>query len=189
MALDVGGILKSVGGIFGGNQNQYFSGISNVATLASQFFPTPAAVTSVAVRPPMPTAPGVAGAMRAVPMIGRTFFSKYPNLANAIQALRNRGANVTRSRLYSMLKRFGPELLISGGILTAAAVSELMVAGAGHRRMNPANTRALRRSLRRLKSFDRLSSSVSRQLARAGTKSRRSPRSRCGTCRKNPCSC
>jgi len=152
MSLNLGGILNSVGQAFGGNQNPYFQGISNVANLASQFVPQ----TNVAMRPPMPTAPGVAGAMRSVPMIGRKFFEKFPNLATAIQALRNRGANVTRAKLFSLLKRFGPDILITGGILTAAAVSELMVAGPGHRRMNPGNAKALRRSLRRLESFHKL---------------------------------
>jgi len=55
-----------------------------------------------------------------------------------------------------MLKRFGPELLISGGILTAAAVNELMLAGPGTRRMNPTNVKALRRSVRRIESFHHL---------------------------------
>jgi len=152
MSLNLGGILNTVGQAFGGNQNPYFQGISNVANIASQFVPQ----TNVAMRPPMPTAPGVAGAMRAVPMIGRKFFEKFPNLATSIQALRNRGANVTRAKLFSLLKRFGPDILITGGILTAAAVSELMVAGPGHRRMNPGNAKALRRSLRRLESFHKL---------------------------------
>jgi len=151
MALNIGGILGQVGQVFGGNQNPIFQGVSNVANLASAFIPQPAMI-----RPPLSTAPGVAGAMRAVPMIGRKFFEKFPNLATAIQALRNRGANVTRAKLFSLLKRFGPDILITGGILTAAAVSELMMAGPGHRRMNPGNAKALRRSLRRLESFHKL---------------------------------
>jgi hypothetical protein len=187
MALDLGGIFKQVGGIFGGNQNPVFNAISGLSNIASQFVPSSAAPVQVAVRPPAPTTPAVASAMRSVATVGRSFFQKYPNLATAIQNLRNRGANVSRSRLWSMLKRFGPEILISGGILTAAAVSELMVAGPGHRRMNPANVRALRRSVRRLKSFDRLSATVGRQLSRVSGK-RRSAR-RCNVCRKNPCGC
>lgn len=187
MALDLGGLLKSVGGIFGGGQNQIFTGISNVANLASQFIPAKVVnpVTTVAMRPPAPATTAVA---RALPMIGRTFFQKFPNLATSLQQLRARGMNVKRSQLWSMLKRFGPEVLVTGGLLTAAAVSELMIAGPGHRRINVTNVRALRRSVRRLKSFDRLSATVSRQLARVGGSKRRSSR-RCGTCRKNPCSC
>lgn len=88
--------------------------------------------------------------------VGRSFFNKFPNLATAIQKMRNAGQNVSRSKLYSMLKRFGPDFLISAGILTAAGVSELALAGPGHRRMNPANSKALRRATRRIKSFHRL---------------------------------
>lgn len=150
MALNLGGILSGVSSIFGGNQNPYFQGISNVTSLASQFVPQPVINPPVA-RNPMMNAP-----MRAIGTVGRGFFNKFPNLATAIQAFRNQGRNVKRSQLYAMLKRFGPDILISGGILTAAAVSELMVAGPGRRRMNPGNVHALRRSMRRLESFHRL---------------------------------
>jgi len=98
-----------------------------------------------------------AGAISKVgPAVGRTFFNKWPNLATAIQKMKNAGHNVTRSKLYSMLKRFGPEFLVTAGIMSAAAVSELILAGPGHRRMNPANSKALRRATRRIKSFHRL---------------------------------
>jgi hypothetical protein len=95
-------------------------------------------------------------------MVTRGFFNRFPNLALAIQQLRARGMKVKRSQLWSMLKRFGPELLVTGGLLTAAAVSELMVAGPGRRRMNPANVHALRRSMRRLESFHKLCVSADR---------------------------
>mgnify|MGYP003417051137 CR=1 FL=1 len=98
-----------------------------------------------------------AGAIAKVgPAVGRTFFNKWPNLATAIQKMKNAGHNVSRSKLYSMLKRFGPEFLVTAGIMSAAAVSELILAGPGHRRMNPANSKALRRATRRIKSFHRL---------------------------------
>jgi len=93
---------------------------------------------------------------RAVATVGRGFFNRFPNLATSLQALRNRGANVSRSTMYSALKRFGPEMLVSGGILTAAAVSELAVAGPGRRRMNPGNVKALRKAHRRMKSFHKV---------------------------------
>lgn len=162
MALDIGGILRTAGGIFGGNQNQIFQGVSNVATLASSFFPS----TTRGISPgqPMVAQPVMAAvpAIRAGAMVARGFFNRFPNLATAIAQLRNRGLNVKRSQLWSMLKRFGPEVLITGGLLTAAAVNELMVAGPGHRRMNPANVKALRRSMRRLDSFHRLCVSADR---------------------------
>jgi hypothetical protein len=155
MALNIGGILGGVSSIFGGNQNPVFQGISNVANLASNFIPQP-----VAYKPPAVGAPSSGSVatrpMTAISTVSRGFFNRYPNLATAIQSLRNQGRKVKRSQLYGLLKRFGPDLLITGGILSAAAVSELMVAGPGRRRMNPGNVSALRRSLRRLESFHHL---------------------------------
>ena len=96
----------------------------------------------------------VGGATRALGGGMRGLFARFPNLAAGINALRMAGKNyATRSRLYSLLKRFGPDVLITGGILSAAAVSELMIAGPGRRRMNPANVKALRRAHRRMSSF------------------------------------
>jgi hypothetical protein len=101
----------------------------------------------------MAAAPAIARGAGAVATVGRSFFNRFPNLAVAIQGYRNMGKNVSRSKLYSLMKRFGPDFLISGGILTAAAVSELAMAGPGRRRMNPGNIKALRRSHRRMKAF------------------------------------
>jgi hypothetical protein len=153
MGVNIGGVLGQVGTIFGGNQNPFFQGVSNVANIASQFFPTPTGVPATNL-----AAVGSAGAVaaRVGAVVGRSFFNKFPNLATAIQAYRNSGKAVTRAKLWSVMKRFGPELMISGGLLTAAAVNELMIAGPGHRRMNPGNVKALRRSLRRLESFHHL---------------------------------
>jgi hypothetical protein len=101
----------------------------------------------------MAAAPVIARSAGAVATVGRRFFNKFPNLATAIQGYRNMGKNVTRSKLWSLMKRFGPDFLVTGGILTAAAVSELVIAGPGRRRMNPGNVKALRRAHRRMKSF------------------------------------
>lgn len=158
MALNVGGILGAVGGIFGGGQNPYFQGISGAANIAAQFFPQPTANLPQVRSPGLVAIPTMAAvpAIRAGAVVARGFFNKFPALATAIQGFRNQGKNVKRSQLYSMLKRFGPDVLITGGILSAAAVSELMIAGPGHRRMNPGNVKALRRSMRRLESFHHL---------------------------------
>jgi len=108
------------------------------------------------VPPAVRSAAQAIGAVGSRAVVGRTFFNKWPNLATAIQRMKNAGQNVSRAQLYSMLKRFGPDFLITGGILTAAAVSELMMSGSGRRRMNPGNVKALRRSMRRLESFHHL---------------------------------
>lgn len=156
MAINLGSILKSVGQSFGSFGNPYAQGISGIANLASQFIPQQINQTyvpqAIAMRAPQAIGP----VLRSVPTVARGFFNKYPSLATSMQMLRNQGRNLKRSQLYSMMKRFGPEVLITGGILTAAAVSELMQAGPGHRRMNVGNVRALRRSMRRLESFHHL---------------------------------
>ena len=117
------------------------------------FAPQPVSYGGAGAMQTMGAVPAVIGAGRAVATVGRGFFTRFPNLATAIQSLRQRGSNVSRSSLYSAMRRFGPEMLVSGGILTAAAVSELAVAGPGRRRMNPGNVKALRRAHRRMKSF------------------------------------
>ncbi len=159
MALNIGGLLGGVGQALSGLQGanvQGFRNVGSILTAASGAYQLPQAQppTSPMVRTQMAAAGPV---MRVGAAVTRGFFAKFPNLATQIQAFRNAGmSQVTRARLYSMLKRFGPDLLISGGILTAAAVSELMMAGPGHRRMNAGNAKALRRSMRRIESFHRL---------------------------------
>lgn len=179
MGLDLSSILGTVSNIFGGGQNPVFDTLSGVAGL-----------TAAAIRPPTPLPAPVPRVPVPVPRAGvpggRSLFNRFPNLAAGLNALKLAGKNVTRSQLYSMLKRFGPDFLITAGILSAAAVAELMMAGPGRRRMNPANSKALRRAARRIKSFHRLCQHTDL------IKTRRSaPRgfSRCGTCRKSPCRC
>lgn len=155
MALNIGGILGQVGTIFGGSQNPFFQGISNVAGLGSSIL-TSAQAQVPGMPVPVPIKPVLPAAARVGAMIGRNFFNRFPNLGLAIQNFRNMGRRVTRQQLWSLLKRFGPDVLIAGGILSAAAISELMIAGPGRRRMNPGNAKALRRSLRRLEAFHRL---------------------------------
>lgn len=151
----LGGAISGIGSLLGGGSPA--TALQNF----SSFLPSyggfgggsPPSNTNPYATPTM----GAAGpAMRSVAVVGRRFFDKFPNLATYIQQYRNMGKNVTRAKLYSLLKRFGPDILISGGILSAAAVSELMVAGPGRRRMNPGNVKALRRSMRRLESFHHL---------------------------------
>lgn len=158
---NVGGFLGNLGSIFGGSSNPYLSTIGNVGQLSSNFFPQ-----QVAMRPPSPPMAGAGtgpGPMSRLPalrspgaIVARGFFNKFPNLSNSIQQLRDRGIKTKRSQLFSLMKRFGPEVLVTGGLLTAASVSELMMAGPGRRRMNPGNVTALRRSMRRLESFHKL---------------------------------
>lgn len=140
-----------------------WSDVTDLASTGFQAYQTLQPSSSPQAIPVMSKVPAVVGSVgsavaRTGAVVGRSFFNKWPNLATAIQKMRNAGQNVSRSKLYSMLKRFGPEFLVTAGIMSAAAVSELALAGPGHRRMNPANSKALRRAQRRLKSFHRLCS-------------------------------
>jgi hypothetical protein len=78
--------------------------------------------------------------------------------------------------LLSALTKWGPAAMST--IVGAAVVADLInyKVSRKRRRMNPANTKALRRSLRRLKSFDRLAHRVSVQLHRGGRRGRSSSR-------------
>lgn len=163
-------------------------GAVNALTTLGGLFQQTRPITPGTVVPPAQAAMMLPSVGRAVVSVGAKFAQKFPNLAAGLNNLRARGANVNRSKLWGLLKRFGPDILISGGILTAAAVSELMVAGPGRRRMNPANAKALRRSMRRLKSFDRLCVQTNKLLHRSPSRSRRSS-VRCTTCRSSPCRC
>jgi hypothetical protein len=143
-----------------------------------QSFPEPQAY------PVMSTMPAI---MRGV----AHWSARFPNLWQALQRMRgNYGVSMSVDKLWGMLRSSGPAFLAS--MIGAAALNELFVYHSTHkrRRMNVANTKALRRSVRRLKGFDRLSHRVSSQLARVGGSRRsRAGSRRCGTCRKSPCAC
>lgn len=166
MAFNIGGFLGGVSGILSKSSLPIFQNIGTAVGLASNFIPQPSGrppgASSIApsglVAGPMPAMAAAGPAIAASRgIVSRSLFARFPNLATAIQQYKNSGrANITRAKLYAGLKRFGPDLLISGGILSAAAVSELAIAGPGRRRMNPANVKALRRSIRRLESFHHL---------------------------------
>jgi hypothetical protein len=93
---------------------------------------------------------------------------RFPNLWQALQTLiANLRQNITVEQLRGLMRKYGPSFLV--GMLGEAAVKELVTYDMTRkrRRMNPANSRALRRSLRRLRSFERLSTRVSMQLNKA----------------------
>lgn len=130
----------------------------------------------VATLPAVQSYPVAAG---TVPMAARavaaglpSWSARFPALWQALQRLRAQGTKASVEQLYSMLRKWGPASLST--IIGASAVADLVSYRMTHkrRRMNPANTRALRRSLRRLKSFDRLAGRVSMQLSRSCSRKR-----------------
>ncbi len=183
----VSGLFGSASGSYLGGSDQLGGGGASFLPVSYQPFQTQTFQNPVTyATPTMASVPAIGGAV----MVGaRSLMARFPSLWAAITALTQQfGKKFTPEMLWRMAKQNGPTMVV--GLIGAAAMNELMVWKTTHktRRMNPANTRALRRSLRRLKSFDRLAGRVSGQLARTGH--RRARRStRCGTCRRNPCSC
>jgi hypothetical protein len=115
--------------------------------------------------------------------------ARFPTLWNTILSFRNQKIPMTIDKLYRALRTYGPTVL--AGMISSAAVSELMLYKTSRktRRMNVANVKSLRRSVRRLRGFEKLSHRVTAQLGRL-SHSRGRPRSvRCNTCRKSPCRC
>lgn len=131
-------------------------------------------------------APAAAAIARALQMIG----------FKMAQKLGLRGIPSLK-RMMGMVKQLAKAGLAPAAIAAALGIgvdelATLITAQARkkRRRMNVANTRALRRSLRRLKGFETLSHRVSAQLGRAARSGRGHRRGgRCGTCRKSPCAC
>jgi hypothetical protein len=127
------------------------------------------------VGPMYPQPQAIPAAAGSVPLAARAvaagipaWSARFPALWQAIQRLAaNLRTKVTVEQLRTLMRKYGPSFLV--GMIGEAAVRELVTYDMTRRRrrMNPANTRALRRSLRRLRSFERLSTRVSMQLNRA----------------------
>jgi hypothetical protein len=195
MGLFDDGIFDVFGGIFEGLGTTLLGGFLGGGYGATPVQPSPLTFPVPSLSPPVmmpePTPiPTAAPAVRALTTIPR-WAQSYPRIWQFIQRARASGRAVTLQSLLSLLRRFGPTALT--GILGAELVADLVTLSATRagrrRRMNPANVRALRRSVRRLQSFDRLASRVSSQLGRVAAHRRARRAGRCRVCRSNPCRC
>lgn len=112
-----------------------------------------------------PVGASVPMAARAIAAGLPAWSARFPSLWQAISRLRAQGSKLSVDKLIAGLRRWGPAAMTT--MLGAQAVAELVSYSMTRkrRRMNPANARALRRSMRRLKAFDNLSHRVSAQLA------------------------
>lgn len=202
MALNVGGLLQGVAGIFGGNQNPYFQTVSSVAGLASNFFQPSANVPAVAAPRPMPMSPTLVSGPVALPRIGVALTQEVFNAGNKMLARLGLRFPATTSGFTSVLRRallsvaslarrtpVGTMVSVLIGLgLTAYEANLLTVWHSQRRRgrrINPSNSKALRRAVRRIKSFHKLCTHT--DVIRSRGRSRTS--ARCGSCRKNPCRC
>lgn len=162
------GLLGDFAGDFIGNFVDEFG----MGGLSGQFLPQPVSqpfygggVQAIPVAAPAGQVATMAA--RALAAGLPAWSARFPALWQAVQKLRAQGSKVSLEQLKNMLRKWGPTALT--GVIGAQAVADLVTYQMTHkrRRMNPANTKALRRSLRRLRSFDRLSSRVHVQLSRS----------------------
>ena len=178
---------NAVSDIFGTNSGSFLGGSDSSG---GSPFPVSGPVYGLPSNPYPMQSPQMHQVQMPAVIVAASLAARFPALATALSALGIQfGKRFTPAMVWRMLKANGPGLV--GGLIGGAAMNELAVWKTTHksRRMNVANTVALRRSVRRLKGFDRLSHRVSAQLSRVGGARRRSSSRRCGTCRKSPCSC
>jgi hypothetical protein len=148
--------------------------------------------SDMASAPPVPGPVQAAGGGLPAIMggVGSKLAARFPLLYGAIQVWRSKGVRMTTESLWNLAKRFGPQMLVTAGILSVGALSELLMhhATRKRRRMNPLNPKALRRSTRRLISFQNKACKVQAVLGGMGG-ARRRRRAHCFKCRRNPCVC
>jgi hypothetical protein len=160
--------VSGVSGLFssGSTAGPDLGGLDFLGNIGSSFLPVN--YPSQGNTPPMPVYQNTMAMAPTVVSLGRGL-ARFPQLGSAIMAMSQHfGKRFTPELIWRMVKMNGPGLVI--GLIGAGAMNELAIWKSTHkgRRMNVANTKALRRSLRRLKGFDRLSHRVSAQLHRGG---------------------
>lgn len=173
MALNLGGILGTVGQAFGG-QGGFLGNVGTALNIASQFVPAPKQApqiflaSSAAPSSPLPSIPSPMN----LPMVGRGGTTQEVFTAG-IKVLNKLGLRPTTSSFNGMLRRTigsiaslarrtpaGTVVSILAGLGLTALEANLLTAWHVQRRrgrrMNPTNVHALRRAGRRIKSFHKL---------------------------------
>lgn len=200
------GLFDSIASIFDPSSGGGDGLVSNIFSsafdysggqLSTGISPTPFPISYVpdynfgAQSPPPPMAqptmsgavPMVTGASRALQLIlftvGRQLGMRgVPSLQKVMRMIRQMSRYMTPAAVAAALG-IGVDQLAT--IITANSRRK-------RRRMNPANVRALRRSVRRLGSFQNLSNRVMSQLGSMKAV-RHARRGRCFKCKRSPCSC
>jgi hypothetical protein len=201
-----GGVATALGGLESGN---YLSALQGVSQVAAGFAPQPSYNPLPSYYPPQPTygpvyspppmyPPPAQPVMSQVPavlgstaVVSATRAIVAPILLKVAAALGKRG--ITLSRAVELARKLGkfftsPEAIALYLGIGVGELATLITANSARkrRRMNPANSKALRRAARRIKSFHRLCTHTD---VLKGRGRRSASVARCGTCRKSPCRC
>jgi len=170
LALNLGGILSSAGSILGGFDNSYLNALGSTAGFASNFFSPPPQVTSIAgpvyqpqYPPSLPSTPQAMPVGLPLAAAAGAVAARVAPLLTKIAVKLGLRAKPTLTRAIEIVRKAGkllqsPEAVAVALGLTTAELATLIVSSQHRRRrrMNPANSRALRRAARRIKSFHRM---------------------------------
>lgn len=204
MALNLSGILSAAGTALGGINNPYtqaFGAIANIgaAAIAPNYVPQPVSqpvygggypAIPVGTRAPVgPSSAGHAGSVMLAGTGGAALTQVVRGIVGKISGTLGKTLSVaSATALLRKLAKFftSPEAIATYLGVTVGELYQLYAYSSARkrRRMNPANSHALRRAARRIKSFHRLCQHTDLLKSRG----RRGARS-CGTCRKSPCRC
>lgn len=201
MALNVGGILNAVGGLFG--QASSVPILQSIGQITQAFAPAFASGPQTVAGPvygpaPTPSYPQGQPVMAGVPVIAAGAGAVARMTAPILFRIASKiGRRVSLTGAIAMIRKMGKFLMDPAAIAVALGISvgELATLITAHsarrtRHMNAANPKALRRAARRIKSFHRMCGTIDLLKSRGKRSSRvvfAGPR--CGTCRKNPCRC
>lgn len=199
MAINLGGVLQSVGGIISktnttgnpyvqglGQLTQLTGGIISSAQPTSRNLPSaPSARTPAMVN--LGTGKGIPADVAAAAQIllnrlgvsVKSASAFVPAIKRALAAIASFARRTPAGSIVSVLIGLGLSIQAANTLVAWYATKRK------YRRMNPANAKALRRAARRIKGFHRLCQHTDLIKSRGRSRSF----SRCGTCRKSPCSC
>lgn len=199
MALNLGQLLGTVGGILGStNQtnNSYVSGLSQALQIGGSLVPVKTVASS-----PMTSLVSSAAKTVALPAVVSKGLTKeivtagskvLARLGIPVYNINSFSSLLKRSigSIASLARRTPSGTIVSILIGLGLTVLEANLLTAWHsqrrrgRRMNPANSKALRRAARRIRGFHKLCQHVDLLKTRG-----RSRVGRCGSCKKSPCRC
>lgn len=204
MGLDLGGIFGGVATALGGlSSGSYLTGLQGVGQIASSFLssPTPSYAAMPSYSMPQygivpysqPQAPMQAQPVGAFSVAGQAIARLTAPILAKIAVKLGLRARPSLTRAMDMVRKAAklltsPEAVAAALGITVAELATLITTSNARkrRRMNPANSKALRRAARRIKSFHRLCTHTDVLKSRGR---RFSSKSACGTCKRSPCRC
>lgn len=168
MALNIGGILSGVGGLFGGVSAQpYVQGVGQIISALAPAF-TPAQNYGPVYSPTVIPLPQARQVSAMAPIIGAGASAVARMTAPILFRISSTlGRRVSLTHAITIIRKMGKMLMNPVAIGTALGISlsELATLITAHsskksRRMNPANGKALRRAAHRIKGFHKMCGTI-----------------------------